>query len=279
MLRIKKTEMLAEKWPWVLTLLTIFLITILSLCCDIKTVKEISEIIGSIGTAIALFWIIAGYIQQRKELISQREELQLQRQALQQQVNEFQKSYNLALRQEITKMLHDAYNVLMNSGQFENFSQISMAVLMTPDWKIALESDEPGLVIEACKNYAKNIGNVEPFLRTYATAVKMYFEANSIQYVDNTNTSEFIYFYSKQIDNIYPFRDYSFSSYLAAEFLVIQDPGIKALQFAFFAATIQSVSPNILRMENLLKDYLFLKERNILPVIAKKVAHMFEDLI
>jgi hypothetical protein len=57
------------------------------------------------------------------------------------------------------------------------------------------------------------------------------------------------------------------------------EPGIESIKFAGIAAGIDLVSSDIVHLDKMLPDYLFLKERGILPAIGKKVAHVFEEFI
>jgi len=174
-------------------------------------------------------------------------------------------------------MLADAHTILTKAGgKLSDISQIGTAVLVNQDWKVALESTDPFKVIEITTGYFATTGKVMIFIHTLAAAAKMYFSANSIEFTDNADPSEFVYVYSPHLNDVYPFREYIGPTALAAQFLYMLDPGIKALKFAAIAAAMVMSKADIAHIDILLPDYIFLRDRDALPAIGKKVAHLFE---
>ncbi len=264
----------------ILTVATIIIVAIDGLIQGELKAKELSETLGGAGTAIALLWIIGGYFQQRAELALQREELRLQRLAHQQQADESQRAYKLSLKQELARMLKDACNNLTSGGgKLTDLSQMATVVMPSSDWKIANESLNPTEVMQASSNYLKDAGRVAIFLHTFAAAAEMYFDANSIAYTKNADPAEFIYIHSCWLTDTYPFREYIGSVSIAVEILVLVQPAIKALTFAFLAAGIGMTSVKMVKLDVAMPDYLYLKERDCLPALGKKYAYLFENLI
>ena len=248
------TNWIKSNWPGWLSGIVIFLALGVFIGNKTETAAQIGDFFAGFSAALAFIWLIAGFMQQRKELVLQRQELALQREALEQQREELNRIGKYAALDQISKILKEFEDSLPKKNiqgitKIEDLNQIFM-----PEFAKAVKILEPSAHIDISKTYlewAKIEGVCKEFLSAIMSVVILHNESSEeadLKFLEGEDDAEYIYFNYDSIKNIRPLRNYIGSAHFLATQITLCTPGLKKMELANIE-TIEKIDPKVINRE------------------------------
>lgn len=241
---------------------------------NLERASQIGEFISGFAAALAFLWLIASFQLQAREIASQREELKLQRTALEGQATELKNASKLSALSQIADIMDRAKEKIARSQLVSSESDLVGAFTRgLTNWKPILESKNPQLVQDHYQEWLKTEGSVRSYIASIATSLKIYLEYFARQEFDRSQPDEdFVYVYQTWMNQVPYLAEHGANAFMLANFLVMYQPGLKAMQLAGLVASMQLLGKNLFKegaLEKMKKD---LEDKGVtIPVIAQNL--------
>jgi hypothetical protein len=236
--------------------------------------SKLGDFLGGFAAAVAFLWLVASVRFQSRELAMQRDELQLQRLALERQAEELRNGSKFSSLAQIKDLLERATEVVASSDlQIKGPSELyAVWVREMSQWKIIFESRNHDTVLESYYKWLKVEGVVRNYLSNVSLALKIYLEFHTQAKPDlSKSDEELIYIYSSYMLKAPFLSSHAGTANMLANFLVMYEPGLKAVQLGGMTAAEKAFGTGMFKEEGLqqLKDEL-LRRNTTLPAIVDR---------
>lgn len=233
--------------------------SVLELSKSLEQASQIGEFISGFAATLAFLWLIASFQLQAKEIASQREELKLQRTALEGQASELRNASKFSALSQIADIMEKAREKIANSSVVKSENDLLAAFNRgLPTWRVILESKNPQLVQDQYQEWLKIEGLVRSYIASIAMALKIYLEYFvQVDFDRSQSDEDFVYIYQTWMSKVPYLAEHSASAYMLANFLMMFQPGLKAMQLAGLAASTMILGKNLFKegaLEKMKKD-------------------------
>jgi hypothetical protein len=262
-----------EHWFWFVTTIVLLLAAVVFVSSkSLEQASQVGEFISGFAATLAFLWLIASFQLQAREIASQREELKLQRTALEGQAAELRSASKFSALSQIADIMQKARDRIASSSLVKDESEL-LTLFMggMSNWKIIFESKNAQLVEHHYKEWLKIEGLVRGYISAIAMAIRIYLEYFVQQEFDRSKSDEdFVYIYQAWMNKVPYLSEHSANAFMLANFLVMYEPGLKAIQLAGLAATTIASGTNFFKEGALERMKSELVERGVsVPGIAE----------
>ena len=239
---------LAERWPWYLSFLVLLSAGwIFMNSAGVKDAALYGDFFSGIAGALAFIWLIAGFMQQSRELHLQREELTAQRQELAAQKEQ------LALGQVATML--STFTSYLQSRNLEGVSSPndipSFYMGRTAVWNSVLEPRTEDEQASAFLQWTAAENTAAEFLSTAASAARFYVQATNDEPIhEAVDDGQFVQLNFERIRVIPHLQLYIDKARVLAEDMSRLEPGRDRVRLAGFEG-LNKRSPGLVREDKL----------------------------
>jgi hypothetical protein len=248
-------EQMGHNWPWILTgIMVIMSVILFILIPDMTSRSQLGDYLSGFASTIAFIWLIAAYLQQRKELRLQREELAMQRTSLDLQREELKRLGKYAALEQVAHLLDQFDAAIRNNPEnpVKTANDLPTAFMKgMVYWKVILESKDPQAVLDAYTPWMRIEGLCSEFLSRVVSAVELYCEATGENLLGiGTSPVERVYIGFEKLREIPFVRHYIGAAYSVASDMFLTEPGLDRLHLSGYEA-IEKLTPGIVKAEAL----------------------------
>lgn len=213
-------------------------------------------IISAGGSLLAVTWFSAGLWYQSQQLNEQRTQLNEQR-------IQFLAEFKHLQNENHRESLQLAKTILETSeqralSQLDGVSSVSdlLAHYMNfHELKPILESDDADVVLKAFKAWSKKETAAMILLRGIKSAAEVHLKSADVQGIDySLSPEDFVFIHGVRFWKLPFFDAYEGPATMLSNFMVNLEPGRKAAQIAFMAATGKTFGTKILHMDKVRED-------------------------
>ena len=262
-------------WFGFVTALTLVAATcVLAFSSSLERASQIGEFISGFAATLAFLWLIASFQLQAREIASQREELKLQRTALEGQAAELRNASKFSALSQIADIMDRAKEKIARSKVITSEDELfNVLIRGLPNWKIILESKNPQLVQDHYQEWLKVEGLVRGYIASIAMSLKIYLECVvQLEFDRSQSDEDFVYVYQTWMNKVPYLTEHSANAFILANFLMMYQPGFRAVQLAGFVSLAMTSGKNLFKegaLENRKKELI--EAGTPLPAIAENL--------
>lgn len=264
-----------EHWFGFVTALTLAVAScVLALSQNLEQASQIGEFISGFAATLAFLWLIASFQLQAREIASQREELKLQRTALEGQAAELRNASKFSALSQIADIMDRAKEKIARSQIVSSEADLTGAFTSgLAHWKPILESRNAQLVQDHYQQWLKTEGLVRSYIASIAMSLKIYLEYFALQEFDRSQADEdFVYVYQTWMNRVPYLTEHSANAFMLANFLVMYQPGLKAMRLAGLVASKLVLGTDLFKEGTLEKMKKELEKEGVtIPAIAQNL--------
>jgi len=228
---------------YIITGIVILMAILVQFNCTIEKSAQIGDWLAGFAGTLAFLWLIAGFQQQKKQLVIQSEELKLQREAIQLQAKELKGIGKFSALEQVRKIVENAVNDIEGSDSpIKKINEI-VSFLMNKDFvnnlDIFFDSKDRTLIFEKYQVWAVQEAELRKFIARISTALKIYLEQSLDEDIEyNIDDLSFL---KKNIHHIKSIPYLNELDGIMQGFVMLfvsSEPMLKKIQLAGLSATI-----------------------------------------
>jgi len=255
-----------NKW----TLISLSTLVVLATGVAIYRLSEVQissygSIVAAAGTLLAVIWFTGSLWYQSQQLKEQRTQFLAEFK----QLREEGRRNALLLARDILNTAES--RAISINPKISSLSELPSLYLQFVEFKDIMESDNPNVVQAAIESWLKKEGPAVTLMKGIKSAAEVYFMAIGKENVDySKEPEEFVFIYGPQLWSIPFFEAFQAPATMLAEFMVLLEPGRKAVIIASLAIMAKLGGDKILKMDSIRENIrVHVAKGYALPKIAE----------